>query len=133
MKTNFVNPKLEKLGLAHKLGVSIHDVRTYLDHKPLFVRDPTTLSESEKEERLEVEAFEHKLASLANKFKGPLAQLEAQLGQFPSMTSCGLADPDTGCNFDSTTLRYASGKAGHDIAFLKINLFVRLSRTRLDD
>ena len=129
VKTNFVNPKLEKLGLAHKLGVSIHDVRTYLDHKPLFVRDPTTLSESEKEERLEVEAFEHKLASLANKFKGPLAQLEAQSSTIPFDYILGPADPDTGCNFDPTTLRYASGKAGHDIAFLKINLFVRLSRS----
>ena len=39
-----------------------------------------------------------------------------------------LADPNTGCDFDLTILCYASSKKADDIAFLKINLFVRLWR-----
>jgi len=39
-----------------------------------------------------------------------------------------LADPDAGCNFDLTTLRYASGLPADAITFLKINLFARLWR-----
>lgn len=39
-----------------------------------------------------------------------------------------LADPDAGCNFDLTTLQYANGTPADDIAFLRINLFVRLWR-----
>lgn len=39
-----------------------------------------------------------------------------------------LVDPDAGCNFDLTTLRYASGRPADAIVFLKINLFVRLWR-----
>lgn len=39
-----------------------------------------------------------------------------------------LADLDTGCNFDQTTLRYANGSDADAIVFLRINLFVRLWR-----
>ncbi|MHB8655043.1 MAG: neuraminidase-like domain-containing protein [Terriglobia bacterium] len=37
-----------------------------------------------------------------------------------------LLDPDTGCNFTSTTLQYADGTAASTLDFLKFNLFVRL-------
>ena len=37
-----------------------------------------------------------------------------------------LLDPDTGCNFTSTTLQYADGSAAAPQDFLKLNLFVRL-------
>jgi len=37
-----------------------------------------------------------------------------------------LADPNTGCNFSSTTLQYADGSAVTPLDLLKFNLFVRL-------
>jgi hypothetical protein len=37
-----------------------------------------------------------------------------------------LADPNTGCNFASTTLQYADGSAAKPLDYLKINLMVRL-------
>ena len=37
-----------------------------------------------------------------------------------------LADPDSGCNFSSTTLQYADGSAVAPLDLLKFNLFVRL-------
>jgi hypothetical protein len=37
-----------------------------------------------------------------------------------------LADPDSGCNFTSTTLQYADGSAAAPLDLLKFNLFVRL-------
>jgi hypothetical protein len=37
-----------------------------------------------------------------------------------------LRAPDTGCNFDSTTLQCADGGAAKPLDFLKLNLFVRL-------
>ena len=40
VQTGFVNPKLAKLGVLYKLGVSIHDARFYLDHKGLLTTGP---------------------------------------------------------------------------------------------
>jgi hypothetical protein len=37
-----------------------------------------------------------------------------------------LADPDSGCDFTSTTLQYADGSPAQPLDFLKFNLFVRL-------
>ena len=58
----------------------------------------------------------------------PLAELEDQVDAIPFADILVLADPDAGCDFDQTTLRYADGQPADDIAFLKINLFVRLWR-----
>ena len=41
VQTGFVNPKLTKLSVLYKLGVSIHDARVYLDHRGLLLQDPT--------------------------------------------------------------------------------------------
>jgi hypothetical protein len=56
------------------------------------------------------------------------ARLEEELQAIPFGEILVLADPDTGCNFDLTTLRYADGTPADEIAFLRINLFVRLWR-----
>ena len=52
VQTGFVNPKLAKLGVLYKLGVSIHDARFYLDHKGLLPQEPTTLSPEDQKRRL---------------------------------------------------------------------------------
>ena len=56
------------------------------------------------------------------------AQVEGELLAIPFGDILVLADPDAGCDFDLTTLRYADGDPADDIAFLRINLFVRLWR-----
>ncbi len=43
-----------------------------------------------------------------------------------SRTVLVLADPDSGCNFSATTLRYADGAAVSPLDLLRFNLFVRL-------
>jgi Neuraminidase-like domain len=128
VQTEFVNPKLAKLGVLYKLGIGIHDARFYLDHKELLPQDPTTLSTEDQKQRLEAEAFSQELEKLAVTFNVSTAQLEAELQAIPFDGVLVLADPDAGCNFDLTTLRYANGDPADAIALLRINLFVRLWR-----
>ncbi len=131
VQTGFVNPKLTKLGLLYKLGVSIHDARFYLDHK----NDPAPVTDEEKKQQLEVQAFVQELKKFADTYPATsiypvtTVQLENELGAIPFNDILVLADPDAGCNFDLTTLQYADGKTSADpIALLRINLFVRLWR-----
>lgn len=125
IQTGFVNPKLAKLGLLYKLGVGIHDARFYLNHR----NDPAPVSADEQKRQLEVQAFTQEIAKLAETFQMTTAQLEAELQAIPFDEILVLADPDAGCNFDLTTLQYADGvKKADPIAFLRINLFVRLWR-----
>jgi ABC toxin N-terminal region/Neuraminidase-like domain/Putative peptidoglycan binding domain/Salmonella virulence plasmid 28.1kDa A protein len=128
VKTGFVNPELQQLVIIDKLGVSINDVRFYLDNKVLIAQDPSSLSEEKQKRRLEAEAFAHKLKTLADEFHISSADLEAKLQNIPFDRILLLADPDASCNFDLTTLRYANGNSADDIVFLRINLFVRLWR-----
>lgn len=128
VQTGFVNPKLEKLGVLYNLGASIHDARFYIDNRGLLQQDPTTLSTEDQKRRLEVEAFAQELENLADVFMVPKAQLEAELQAIPFDGVLLLADPEAGCDFDLTTLRYADGSPADRIAFLRINLFVRLWR-----
>lgn len=125
IQTGFVNPKLATLGVLYKLGVSIHDARFYLDHK----NDPAPVTVEEQKRQLEVQAFAQELAKLAATFQVTTAQLDVELQAIPFDEILVLADPDAGCNFDLTTLQYADGvKKADPIAFLRINLFVRLWR-----
>jgi peptidoglycan hydrolase-like protein with peptidoglycan-binding domain len=128
IQTGFVNPKLTQLRLLYTLRVSIHDARFYCEYKYLLSADPTTLSTEDQQRRLEVEAFSQKLEQLSGTFNVPAAALEAALQAIPFSDILVLADTDTGCNFDKTTLRYSDGRKVDGIACLKINLFVRLWR-----
>ncbi len=128
VKTGFVNPELEQLGLLDKLSVGISDARFYLEHRALLPLDATTLSPEEQERRLEVEAFSQRLDRLANQLEVSRASLDADIQAMPFDRILVLADPDAGCNFDLTTLRYANEDPADDIAFLRMNLFVRLWR-----
>ncbi len=132
VQSSFVNPELTKLSLLYKLGVSIHDVRFYLDHKELLPQDPVTLPEEKQKQRLEAEAFSQKLVDFAKNFAEKFGitkeKLEAELEAIPFNKILVLSDPDASCNFDLTTLRYANGEPADAITFLRINLFVRLWR-----
>jgi len=146
IQTGFVNPKLAGLVLLYKLGVTIQDVLFYREHKAfyeqnkdLLVKERSELSAADQQrfdalspddwQKLnKVHALAQRLKDLGDEFKAPPAQLESEFQAIPFDAILVLADPDAGCDFDLTTLRYASGKAADNIAFLKINLFVRLWR-----
>jgi hypothetical protein len=128
VQTGFVNPELSKLRLLYKLGVGIADVRSYAGNKALLQQDPATLSTEDQKRRLEAEAFAQALADLATTFNVQIAALEAAIEAMPFDRVLVLADPDTGCNFDLTTLQYSDGSKADGIVFLRVNLFVRLWR-----
>lgn len=128
IQTGFVNPKLGELAILYKLGVSIHDAHFYQEHIGLLQQDPEKLTKEEQTQRQEVEAFAKRLKELGDRFNMLPVQLEGELQAMPFDQILVLADPNTGCNFDETTLQYASGAAAQGIDFLKINLFVRLWR-----
>ncbi|XXY16741.1 neuraminidase-like domain-containing protein [Sorangium sp. So ce216] len=129
VQTGFVNPRLTDLTLLYKLGVSIRDARSYLADKPLLqTPDRTTLSVDDQKRWLEARAFADALDALAGALMVTAAELDAEVHAIPWGDILVLADPDAGCDFDRTTLRYADGDDADDIAFLRINLFVRLWR-----
>jgi hypothetical protein len=79
-------------------------------------------------------AFEAQLAGITARYKltnpastfDAITWLNALLPANYSKKVLILRDPDTGCNFTSTTLQYADGSAATPLDFLKVNLFVRL-------
>lgn len=153
VQTGFVNPKLTELALLYKLGVTIQDAQLYKDHKLFYEQnedligtDRGALSPADQQrfdnlsnkvpntQRTgweivnELAAFEQQLRELAAAFNTPLNQLQTHVRNIPFDKVLVLADPDAGCNFDLTTLQYADGTKADPIAFLRINLFVRLWR-----
>jgi hypothetical protein len=155
VQTKFVNPDLARIVLLYKLNVRVRDAKFYRDrkgfydaNKGLLDADRDNLQDAEKEkydnlaEKLpdgettgwqalkEVAAFEQRLSDLATSFDPPLDvnELQTRIQAIPFDRILILADPDTGCNFDQTTLQYCDGKKADYIGFLRINLFVRLWR-----
>jgi hypothetical protein len=136
IQTGFVNPKLTDLVILYKLGVTIQDVLFYRDHKALLFQDPDTLTLDDQKRREEVQGFEQRIETNQYSATGfdAGAWLNTALQDRAFDDILVLVDPDAGCDFDRTTLRYAfrqvEGEQRADaIAFLKINLFVRLWRT----
>jgi hypothetical protein len=155
VQTGFVNPELGKLSLLYNLDVSVRDARLYKDekafyeaNKDLLGKDRSDLSAADQQRfddlgnkrpnrditgwdlLHEVEAFEQRLSDLANAFEPPLnvVDLRNAIQAIPFDRVLVLADPDTGCNFDQTTLQYADGTKADAIVLLRITLFVRLWR-----
>lgn len=119
VRTGFVNPQLEKLVVLRKLGVDVDDVFRYKGQAgyPAFTPE-------------EQAAFRTRLQDLTAKFTGFNAETWLDTawnnGEFNQILL--LADPNAGCNFDLTTLRYANSTPSDGLVFLKLNLFVRLWR-----
>jgi hypothetical protein len=128
VRTGFVNPRLDALVILQKLGVEISDVFTYKNNEALLAADESTLTAEELSLVQELKAFQQRLTDLATTF--PAFDAAAWLDQAWQGNvfdkALVLADPDAGCNFDATTLRYADGTSVDGLALLKINLFVRL-------
>lgn len=148
IKTGFVNPQLIELELHRKLINTIEDIQFFLDssNKAVYEQNRNLLekkrnewSDEEKvqfenlsESRWEIIGNCHvlklRLDKASIRFNIPYAKIEKELKATPFDDILVLADPDASCNFDATTLQYASGRAADDFVFLKINLFVRLWR-----
>ncbi|MFF2445368.1 neuraminidase-like domain-containing protein, partial [Priestia megaterium] len=148
VRAEFVNPELSRLVVLKKLGVGIHNVTycrdaqnqtLYAQNKDLLDKDRAVLppadqarfdalTQSQWQILREVHAFEARLRDFRDRFNVTAAELDAALQAIPLDQILVLADPDAGGDFDLTTLCYASGRAADDIAFLRINLFVRLWR-----
>ena len=127
VRTGFVNAKLDALVILQKLGVEIGDVFNYENNKTLLEKSEADLSAQELSLVPELNAFRQRLDDLAATFTFDAAGWLDQAWQdnvFDKVLV--LADSDAGCNFDSTTLRYADGTSSDALALLKINLFVRL-------
>lgn len=126
VKTGFVNPKLDALVILQKLGVTVSDVFTYKNNEHLFTEN--TLTQEEAALLEELKAFKARLDEMSASFPGfnAINWLNQSWQQDVFDKILVLADPDTGCNFDLTTLRYADGTNVDAIALIKLNLFVRL-------
>jgi hypothetical protein len=153
VQTGFVNPDLGELTLLYKLDVSVRDAEPYQDEKKFYEANKDLLGKarselSESEQKRfdalakkvpkrevtgwqvlnKVAAFIRRLADLAEVFDVNVDFLENAILTDPFKRVLVLAEPDTGCNFDLTTLQFANGDKADAIDFLRINLFVRLWR-----
>lgn len=153
VQTGFVNPELGKLSLLYKLGVSVGDARLYRDYKAFYEQNQDLVDQERSvlqpadQQRFdalahkipdtpftgweivnELAEFEQRLKNLADEFNISLDDLQTDIRAIPFDRVLVLADPDAGCNFDQTILRYADGTQADAIVFLRINLFVRLWR-----
>lgn len=132
VRTGFVNPKLDALVVLDKLDVAMADVLFYKEHKGLLTQNASSLSPADRQRLAELKAFEQRLEDLSQAFQASEFNAKSWVNEQLQTNAFDdilvLADLDAGCNFDETTLRYVSGQAADDIAFLKINLFVRLWR-----
>ncbi|MEZ4861711.1 MAG: neuraminidase-like domain-containing protein [Caldilineaceae bacterium] len=155
VKTGFVNPKLVELSLLYKLGATVQDVLFYGDNRAFYEINKDLLGKARKalspadQVRFDKLADKDPVTGLTgweklNRVQALLDRLNAASVEFAPFDAVAwvnkalvenafadvlvLADPNAGCDFDATMLRYADGRAASDIDFLRINLFVRLWR-----
>ncbi len=112
VRTGFVNPALPTLAALRKLGIDVEDVLRYKQQPGYPPFSPA-----------EQAALAQQLADL-----GGLAWLDGAWADGDFATMLVFADPNAGCSFEETTLRYANGADADAIAFITINYFVRLWR-----
>ena len=128
VRTEFVNPELEQLVILRKLRLDTNDSGIDIDDVLRYKGQAGYLALTSDE----LAAFKQRLQKLTAKFSTSGFNAETWLddawndGKFNQIFV--LFDPNAGCNFDLTTLRYANGNPADDLVFLKLNLFVRLWR-----
>jgi hypothetical protein len=128
VQTGFVNPDLGQLAILYKLGLSIGDARTYVQHQALLGANPAGLSQADRSLQRDLQAIDQRLVDLAGRFGTDPADLRAAVQAIPFGRVLVLADTDTGGSFGKTLLRFADATAARPLDFLRLNLFVRLWR-----
>lgn len=145
VKTTFVNPDLVKLGVLYKLPATIAELQEFLkpenqqfldDNKELLGADLTPAQQAEMKALSDEDwgrlanlgGFADRVKAYAVEYGKTVETVTAELAGMPFDDILVLADPDAGCSFDETILRYADGTSAGPDVFVRINLFVRLWR-----
>lgn len=152
VRTGFVNPDASRVGLLRKVGLSVQQARFFKDDVQrltpaavaLLHKDATAWTDEDREAYralggdaawpavLELHAIRRSLEACALAY--PDAGIDAPLLEqaitkdidWPSMLV--LYDAGGACSFGATTLQRANGGPADAMAFVRINLFVRLWR-----
>ena len=125
LETKFINPGLYPLIYQfQRLGISLSDAFSYTGQPgyPAFTAAQTTAFETQ----LKAITARYQHLNPATSFEA-IAWLKSAVSANYSKQVLVLANPNSGCNFSTTTLQYAdnaTAAAAYD--FLRINLFVRL-------
>ena len=121
VQTTFVNPRLEGLSFLTRVEISADDFFRYKGqpgHAPLTTDEKAV--------------FDQRLVQRAEELKLSVEALSTRIDAAWTATKVNeilvLRDPNAACNFDQTTIEYLDGKPADSVAFLKLNLFVRLWR-----
>ncbi|MDV6297234.1 neuraminidase-like domain-containing protein [Rhodococcus aetherivorans] len=145
VKTQFVNPHLAGLALLYQLPASIVETKFFLDpenqgfytaNKDLLEKNLNAtqtarlkaLSKDDWKKLSDLGGYADRVTAHAAAYHLQETDVLADLAALPLDKALVLVDPDTGCNFDATTLRYADTKPADPATFLRLNLFVRLWR-----
>jgi hypothetical protein len=150
VETTFVNPRIANLSVLHALGVSVQDVKYYEQNKAFYEANHDligkqwaqlppadqarydALTTADWKRLTDLDSFVLRLADLTAEHAGSgfdaKVWLDGELAANSFNQVLVLADLDAGCDFDKTMFRYAGGAAADAIAFLRLNLFVRLWR-----
>lgn len=131
VQTGFLNPALYALIFQfNRFGIDLGTAFSFTN-QPGFPTW-TQLSASDPQRAADFQAL---LSGITARYKqenqtstfDATAWLKKVLPVNYSKTVLVLADPNTGCDFSSTTLQYADGSPAKPLDFLKLNLFVRLA------
>jgi len=122
--TGFFNPALAAIEFQlRRFHIDFHTAFAYTGQPgftALTAADTTTF-----ETQLKAITARYQATNPASTFDA-ITWLKALLTPKYSETVLVLRDPDTGCNFNSTTLQYADGSAATPLDLFTLNLFVRL-------
>ncbi len=127
LTTGFLNPSLAALVFEFKrFDIDIAEAFSYTS-QPGYVA-MAGQAKTDFEARLDAITQNYKKQNPASTFDAK-TWLTNLLPANYSKKVLVLHDPDSGCNFDATTLEYADGSAATALDFLTFNLFVRLWRS----
>jgi hypothetical protein len=124
VKTGFLNPGLYPLIFQfERFGIDMGTAFSFTNQPGYLALSPQKTSD-----------FQALLDSITARYKeqNPSSTFDAKtwltelLSPKYSATVLVLADPNTGCDFSGTMLRYADGSPAQPLDLLKLNLFVRL-------
>jgi hypothetical protein len=128
MTTGFLNPNLYSLLFQfERFGIDMSDAFSFTGQPgyPPLVDTPPAHDLTDFENLLTRITQQYKTINPASTFDAK-TWLNTVLPANYSKKVLVLADPDSGCNFTSTTLQYADGSPATPLDFVKFNLFVRL-------